>query len=144
MIGINMSSQIYQLGKKPFTFQEFIKKTKYKVSYGRNLLHKLSKSQIIETLPSEKDKRARLYKLNWAKISQLIILGGVEKQSIIAGLNLADYSTEYVALKDFEVIDHDADLLLLARRVFKNGDVPGLILTNVDEPSQVIVLESGY
>lgn len=141
---INMSRLIYQLGKKPFTFQEFIKKTKYKKSYGRNLLHKLSKSQIIETLPSEKDKRTRLYKLNWKKITQLIILGGEEKQSIIDGLKLTDYSSEYVALRDFEVIDHDFDLLLLARRVFKNGDVPGIVLTNIDEPRQVILHESGY
>ncbi len=139
MIAIN--SSIYQFGKKPFTFQEFIKLTKYKKGYGRNLITQLKKEQILLTIPAEGDKRERCYKLNWKTIRQLIIAGGTEKQLIIKSLPISNYTSEYVALKNFEVIDHDLDLLHLTQRVYRKRMDPDVVLTNVGPPKQVITHE---
>ena len=138
-----MSSIIYRFGRKFFTFEEFIELTKYKKGYGRNLLTKLKKQEIISILPGEKDKRKRLYKLNWDKIKQLIIFGGKEKNVILQNLPLSKYQSEYVALKNFEVIDHDYDLLQLIQRVFNTGIDPDIVITNVGEPKQVLIHEFG-
>ncbi|MHA1300750.1 MAG: hypothetical protein ACTSO9_15140 [Candidatus Helarchaeota archaeon] len=138
-----MSSQIYQFGKTPFTFQEFITKTKYKESYGRNLINKLAKKNIIETLPNQEDKRSRLYRLNWKKIKELIILGGKERENIINNLDLEQYLHEYVALKNFEVIDHDIDLFLLTQRIYRKGSDPDIVVTNVGIPKKMIIHEFG-
>ncbi|MFX0135140.1 MAG: hypothetical protein ACFFDN_15970, partial [Candidatus Hodarchaeota archaeon] len=120
-------SQVYQFKNNPFTFQQFIKKTSYKKSYGRNLINKLSKMQILEVLPNDMDKRTRLYKLNWKKIIEFVIQREIEKDIIFNNLNLEKYLHEYVALKNFEVLDHDIDLIQLTQRIFKNGDEIGFV-----------------
>jgi len=137
-----MASQIYQFGQKAFSFQDFIKLTQYQKSYGRNIIAELSRKKILEILPSEEDKRLKLYKLKWQTIKQLIIEGKEEKQAIINGLQLSEYEHQYVALENFEVIDHDFDLLLLTQRLFKENADPDILIINIGIPRQLIILES--
>ena len=74
-----MASQIFQFGQKAFSFQEFLQLTQYKEKYGRNVIAELSRKQILEVISSMSDKRARLYKLRWPAIKQLIIEGKEDK-----------------------------------------------------------------
>ena len=136
-------SQVYQFGNNPFTFQQFIKRTNYKKSYGRNLINKLSKMRILEVLPNDIDKRTRIYKLNWKRIMEFMIKREIEKDIILNNLNLEKYLHEYVALKNFEVVDHDIDLIQLTQRIFKNGDDPEIFITNIGEPKKGIIYEFG-
>jgi hypothetical protein len=136
-----MASQIFQFGQKAFSFQEFLQLTQYKEKYGRNVIAELSRKQILEVISSMSDKRARLYKLRWPAIKQLIIEGKEDKDAIINGLNLSQYEHQYIVIKNFEVIDHDIDLLNLVQRVFKENIDPDVVITNVGIPKQMIIYE---
>lgn len=136
-----MASQIFQFGQKAFSFQEFLQLTQYQEKYGRNVIAELSRKQILEVISSMSDKRARLYKLRWPAIKQLIIEGKEDKDAIINGLNLSQYEHQYIVIKNFEVIDHDIDLLNLVQRVFKENIDPDVVITNVGIPKQMIIYE---
>jgi len=137
-----MATQIYQFGQKAFSFQDFLKLTQFQKGYGRNVIAELSRKQILEILPSKGDKRAKLYKLKWKTVRQLIIEGKEEKQALINGLNLSKYENQYVALKNFELIDHDFDILELTQRIFKENVDADILVINVGIPNQMIILES--
>lgn len=76
------------------------------------------------------------------RVSVYIGIDKEEKQAIINRLKLSEYKHQYVVLKNFEVIDHDFDLLQLTQRLFKENADPDVLNINIGIPRQMIILES--
>jgi len=81
--------------------------------------------------------------VNPSVIKKIILKGGRDKEELIEALGLhSKYLGEYIALKGFEVVDHDLNLYTLGGRIF--SDVEGqdeIVVTNVGVPKKIITIE---
>jgi len=81
--------------------------------------------------------------VNPSVIKKIILRGGREKKEPVEALGLhSKYLGEYIALKGFEVVDHDLNLYRLGERVF--SDVEGqdeIVITNVGIPKKIVTVE---
>jgi len=81
--------------------------------------------------------------VNPSVIKKIILKGGREREALIEALGLhSRYLGEYVALKGFEVVDHDLNLYRLGDRVFSDVEEQDeIVITNVGIPKKIITIE---
>jgi hypothetical protein len=76
-------------------------------------------------------------------VRPIVLRGGNDKKEFLEALGLGSrHQGEYVALKGFEVADHDADLYRLGERVFTNREAQRkIVVTIVGVPKNIITVE---
>jgi len=127
---------------KPFRTADLVENLGYATGYARNFLSQATRQRLLVAGPKER-KREKTFMVNPSVIRKIILKGGREKEELIEALGLhSKYLGEYIALKGFEVVDHDLNLYTLGERIF--SDVEGqdeIVITNVGIPKKIITIE---
>jgi len=76
-------------------------------------------------------------------VREVVLRGGKEKEELLEALGLhSKYLHQYVALRGFRVVDHDADLYRLAERIFPNIEASDeVVITSVGTPKKIMTIE---
>ena len=76
-------------------------------------------------------------------VREIVLRGGEEKEELLEALGLhSKFLGQYVALRGFSVVDHDADLYRLAERIFPDTEAQDdLVITNVGTPKKILTVE---
>jgi len=127
---------------KPFRTADLVEKLGYATGYARNFLSQATRQRLL-IARSIKGKREKTFMVNPSVIKKIILKGGREKEELIEALGLhPKYLGEYIALKGFEVVDHDLNLYRLGDRVFSDVERQDeIVITNVGIPKKVITIE---
>jgi len=114
----------------------------YATGYSRNFLSQATRQHLLIAGPKE-GKRKKTFMVNPSVIKKIILKGGKEKEELLEALGLrSKYLGEYVALKGFEVVDHDLNLYRLGDRVFSDVEEQDeIVITNVGIPKKIITIE---
>jgi len=127
---------------KPFRTADLVEKLGYATGYARNFLSQARRQRLLIAGPEER-RRGKTFMVNPSVIRKIILKGGRDKEELIEALGLhSKYLGEYIALKGFEVVDHDLNLYTLGGRIF--SDVEGqdeIVVTNVGVPKKIITIE---
>jgi len=127
---------------KPFRTADLVEKLGYATGYARNFLSQARRQRLLIAGPEER-RREKTFMVNPSVIKKIILKGGRDKEELIEALGLhSKYLGEYIALKGFEVVDHDLNLYTLGGRIF--SDVEGqdeIVVTNVGIPKKIITIE---
>jgi len=127
---------------KPFRTADLVEKLGYATGYARNFLSQARRQRLLIAGPEER-RREKTFMVNPSVIKKIILKGGRDKEELIEALGLhSKYLGEYIALKGFEVVDHDLNLYTLGGRIF--SDVEGqdeIVVTNVGVPKKIITIE---
>ncbi len=126
----------------PFRSADLVKKLGYASGYVRNFLSQATRQGLIIS-ESKARKRDRIFRVNPRVVRGVVLRGGKEREELLEAMGLrAKYLGEYVALKGFDVVDHDLDFYRLGERVFSNKKAEGeIVITNVGVPRKVITIE---
>jgi len=127
---------------KPFRTADLVEKLGYATGYARNFLSQATRQRLLIAGRKE-GRREKTFMVNPSVIKKIILRGGREKKEPVEALGLhSKYLGEYIALKGFEVVDHDLNLYRLGERVF--SDVEGqdeIVITNVGIPKKIVTVE---
>lgn len=127
---------------EPFQSADFVKRLGYATGYARNFLSQATQQGLLKA-ESKKGKRGKIYRVNPSAVREVVLRGGKDKEELLEALGLQPrYRGEYVALRGFEVIDHDVDLYRLGERVFsETKDHAEIVVTNVGVPKKMLTVE---
>jgi len=77
------------------------------------------------------------------QVREIVLRGGKEEEELLEALGLhSKFLGQYVALREFNVVDHDANLYRLAERIFADTKAQDeVIITNVGKPKRMITIE---
>jgi len=127
---------------KPFGTTDLVEKLGYATGYARNFLSQATRQHLLITGP-KKRKREKTFMVNPSVIKKIVLKGGKEKEELLEALGLrSKYLGEYVALKGFEVVDHDLNLYRLGERIFSDEEGQDeIVITNVSLPKKIITIE---
>jgi len=114
----------------------------YASGYARNFLSQATREGLL-VLESKKGKKEKTYRANPSLVREIVLRGGREKEELLEALGLhSKYRGEYVALRGFSVVDHDADLYRLAERIFPDTEAQDeVVITNVGTPKKIMTIE---
>jgi len=128
---------------EPFRSTDLVQKLGYASGYARNFLSQATRQGLI-IAESRRGKREKTFRANPSVVREIVLKGGKEKEELLEALGLhSTYAGEYVALKGFRVIDHDADLYRLGERILSDAEAQGqLVITNVGVPKKIVTIET--
>jgi len=77
------------------------------------------------------------------QVREIVLRGGKQKEELPEALGLhSKFLGQYVALRGFSVVDHDANLYRLAERIFADTEAQDeVVITNVGKPKRMITIE---
>jgi len=126
----------------PFRSADLVTKLGYAAGYARNFLSQATRQGLL-IAESAKGRKGKNFRVNPNVVRRIILKGGKEKEELLEALGLTSrYAGEYVALKGFQVLDHDQDVYRLGERVFSDQKKQREItITNVGIPKKIITIE---
>jgi len=127
---------------EPFRSADLVEKLGYASGYARNFLSKATRQGLL-IVESKKGKREKTFRANPSVVREIVLKGGKEKEELLQALGLhSRYPGQYIALRGFKVIDHDADLYRLGERIFPDTEAEDeIVITNVGKPKKMITIE---
>jgi hypothetical protein len=126
----------------PFRPRDLVDRLGYATGYARNFLSQATRQGLV-IVESKKGKKEKTFRANPSVVREIVLRGGKEKEELLKALGLyTKYRGQYVALKGFKVVDHDADLHRLGERVFPDTKAQDeTVITNVGIPKRIIAIE---
>jgi len=127
---------------EPFRSMDLVKKLGYAAGYARNFLSQATRQGLL-IAESQQGKKEKTFRANPSVVKEIVLKGGKEKEELLEALGLnSKYLGEYVALRGFNVVDHDLDLYRLGERVFPGTQPRGeIVITNIGMPKKIVTIE---
>ena len=127
---------------EPFRSVDLVERLGYASGYARNFLSQATRQGLL-IVESKRGKKEKTYRANPSVVREIVLRGGKEKTELLEALGLhSKFLGQYVALKGFSVVDHDADLYRLAGRVFPDTEAQDeVVITNVGTPKTILTVE---
>ena len=127
---------------EPFRSVDLVERLGYAGGYARNFLSQATRQGLL-IVESKRGKREKTFRANPGVVREIVLRGGKEKEELLEALGLyAKFLGQYVALRGFIVVDHDANLYRLAERIFADTEAQDeVVITNVGKPKRMITIE---
>lgn len=138
---IRSKNILIQFKNNSFDYNDIISITGLNKHSARNLISDLMKEGMLVSKTSSKDKRKNLYHVNWSYIVQKLKNPDKYYKNILDMLGLDNSLNKHVALKNFEIIDRDDNLLILTRRIWDKIPSNDIVMVTVGFPMDVLTLE---
>ena len=127
---------------EPFRSVDLVERLGYAGGYARNFLSQATRQGLL-IVESKRGKREKTFRANPGVVREIVLRGGKEKEELLEALGLyAKFLGQYVALRGFSVVDHDANLYRLAERIFPDTEAQDeVVITNVGTPKKILTAE---
>ncbi len=133
---------IRRFRSEPFRAVDVVKKLGYAEGYARNFLSQATRQGFLIG-EHGKARREKTFRANPLIVREIVLRSGKDKEALLNALGLtAKYAGEYVAMRGFEVVDHDIDLYELGERVFSDEEARNeVVITSIGVPKKILTFE---